>query len=208
MILETVALSLALTCSSAAAQPGELVERTLAIVGGQVITLSDVRTATALGLVESAPTTPMDAAVSQLVDRLLVLREVQRYLPQEPEVAQIESELDGVRRRFASPDLLIAVLEAGGFSETRLRTWIRDDLRIAAYLGQRFAAVGVPGDEEVSAYYASHREEFERQQLAFDAAAVVIRARLSSERRAQLIADWILELRRRTPILEPWKATG
>ena len=39
-------------------QPGELVERTLALVAGQVITLSDARAAIALGLVDRRrPTT-------------------------------------------------------------------------------------------------------------------------------------------------------
>ena len=67
------------------AQPGELIERTLVIVGGQAITLSDVRTASALQLIEANPDRDLEAAVSRLVDRLLMLREVQRYAPAEPD---------------------------------------------------------------------------------------------------------------------------
>ena len=37
---------------------------------------------------------------------------------------------------------LKSILAAGGFSEARLRAWLRDDERIAAYLNQRFAADG------------------------------------------------------------------
>ena len=189
----------------ALAQGGELIERTMAIVGGQVITLSDVRTVMALGLLDPAQAGSLDAATEQLVERLLVLREVQRYLPPEPSDAQIEAELETIRRRVP-PSQLTAALNAGGFSEARLRTWLRDDVRIAAYLGQRFAAVGVPSDEDVRAYYASHRDEFDRKQQPYEAAADEIRDRLASERRAQLIVDWIQDLRRRTTVVELWKA--
>ena len=187
------------------AQSGELIERTMAIVGGQVITLSDVRTVMAVGLIDPARGASIDAATEQLVERLLVLREVQRYLPPEPSDAQIDAELETIRQRVP-PSELTAALNAGGFSEARLRAWLRDDVRIAAYLGQRFAAVGVPSDEDVRAYYTAHRDEFDRKQQSFDAAANDIRNRLSGERRAQLITDWVQDLRRRTTVVELWKA--
>jgi hypothetical protein len=186
--------------------PGELIERTLAIVGNQVITLSDVRTAMALGLVQpSKEPDPVVGATERLVDRLLVLREVQRYAPPEPSDANVEEQLSTVRRRLATPALLAQVLEAGGFTDASVRAWVRDDLRIASYLGQRFAAVGAPGDEEVAAYFAAHREEFDRSQTTLDAAAPIIRERLSAERRSELIDDWIADLRRRTPVVELWR---
>ena len=191
-----------------AQQRGELIERTLALVGGQVITLSDVQTAMALGLVEAEHAVSPTAATLRLVDRLLVLREVQRYLPPEPGEADVEARLDAVRSHVGGADALAAALTRGGFTEMRLRSWLRDDSRISAYLAQRFAAVGIPSDEDVNAYYAAHRDEFERTQQSLEAASTAIRERLSSERRDQLIADWVQDLRRRTPVVELWKNTG
>jgi hypothetical protein len=187
-------------------QPGELIERTLAIVGGQAITLADVRAAAALQLIDANPDVALEPAVSRLIDRVLMLREVQRYVPAEPDPADIDRGVDAVRRRFASPDALAATLAAGGFTDARLRAWVRDDLRIAAYLAQRFAAVGVPTDEEVAAQYAERRKEFEARNLTQAEAATIIRDRIYGERRAQLISDWVDDLRRRTPIVELWKA--
>jgi hypothetical protein len=187
-------------------QRGELIERTLAIVAGQAITLSDVRTAWALQLIDANPDVAIEPAVSRLVDRVLTLREVQRYVPAEPDPADIDRGVDAVRQRFQTPEALATTLAAGGFTESRLRAWVRDDLRIKAYLAQRFAAVGVPTDEEVASYYAAHRTELEARSLSRDAAAAIIRERISAERRAQLIADWVDDLRRRTPIVELWKA--
>jgi len=71
----TVALTIALSARVTARQE-TLVERTVAIVGGAVITLSDVRTALALGLVESSGPDAERVATTRLIDRWLVLHEV------------------------------------------------------------------------------------------------------------------------------------
>jgi hypothetical protein len=185
------------------AQAGELIERTLAIVGGQAITLIDVRSAIALGLVESpAAGDPVPSATKLLIDRLLVLREVQRYAPPEPSDAAIDERVRAVTSRFANDDAFRAALASGAFTEARLRAWARDDLRIAAYLAQRFTAAGVPNEEDVAAYYASRRADFEKSGTTFEEAAPRIREQLAAARRTELIADWVADLRRRTPVVE------
>jgi hypothetical protein len=161
----TLMMLVVLGAATVAAQPNdELIERTLAIVGGTPITLSDVRTAVALRLVSSES---INDATERLVERALILREVERYAPPEPSRAEIEKRLAEIRESL-EPAQYDAALAIGGFTEGRVRGWVRDDLRISAYLDQRFAADG-------------------------------------PERRAELIADWILDLRRRTPVVELWK---
>ncbi|MGE0043514.1 MAG: hypothetical protein AB7H88_17695 [Vicinamibacterales bacterium] len=201
-LLACAAVLVAGAWTPAAAQ-GELIERTLAIVGGQVITLSDARTALALGLVDGAGAgDPIAAAASRLVDRQLVLREVQRYAPPEPAADAVTARVAVARDRFASDTAFEQALAAGGFTRERLRAWVRDDLRIQAYLDQRFAVAGIPGDQEISAYYNAHRAEFDRGGLAFDEASRLIRDRLGAARRSELITDWISDLRRRTDVVE------
>jgi hypothetical protein len=140
-------------------QPAELIDRTLAIVSGRTITLSDARTAVALGLIDGEE---VDAAlVQRLVDRELMLREVERYQPPEPPDARVEARVDTVRTRAGGDEALARMFASGGFTMERLRAWARDDLRIEAYLQQRFA---------------------------------------SDERRQDLIADWVADLRRRAQI--------
>jgi hypothetical protein len=119
-------------------QAGTLLDRTLAIVAGRVVTLSDARTAVALGLVEGA--TVDRAVLERLIDRELMLREADRYQPPEPPVADVEVRLAAIAKRAGSAAALAQMLEAGGFTEARLRAWVRDDLRLEAYLQQRFAA--------------------------------------------------------------------
>jgi hypothetical protein len=158
-------LFVAMLPALAAAQPaGQLIERTMAIVGGSAITLSDVRTAMTLRLVDG---TDVNAATEQLVERALILREVERYAPPEPAAAQIDERVASIREAVGATDVA-AALAAGGFTDARLRGWLRDDLRIASYIDQRFASDG-------------------------------------PERRAALVADWISDLRRRTPVVELWR---
>lgn len=196
----SIVLALLLVASTARAQPGELIERTLAIVGGQVITLSDVNAAIALGLIDvtnEAP--PVAAATSRLVDRLLILREVQRYAPPDPNDAAIDARLDEVRAKPGAG--LARALELTGFTEARLRAWVRDDLRSQVYLAQRFAAAGAPGEQEIAATFTRERAQFEAAGTTFEQAIPILRERLTAARRRELIADWVSELRRRTDVV-------
>jgi len=191
-----------LGATAAAVQQPELIERTLAIVGGHVITLSDTRAAAVLGLIEvGKPADPVDAATTQLVERELVLREVERYAPPEPPETAIAPRIDAVRQRFPDAAAFNRTLEAFGFSEARLMSWVRDDLRIQAYLAQRFAAAGVPTEQEVSLAYTARRAEFDKAGTTFEEATPVLREQLSAARRRELIADWVADLRRRTDVV-------
>jgi hypothetical protein len=176
----------------------ELLDRTVALVGGQAITLSDVRASMALGLIEDRQAGEAET-IARLVDRELILREVQRYAPPPPEASAVEARLDDIRKRAATP--LAAAFEKFGFTETRLRAWVRDDLRTEAYLAQRFASATVPGDAEVSAAYLRERAEFDKAGMTFDQAAAIVRERLVAARRRELVVDWLSDLRRRTDVL-------
>ena len=129
---------------STAALSAETIDRVLAIVAGQLITLSDVTAARELGLDGAASQTraadPVRAVLNTLIDRELVLAEVERYAPSEPLPEAIDREAARVRTRFASADAFAAALARAGLDERDLREILRQDLRIAAYLDQRFTA--------------------------------------------------------------------
>ena len=134
---------LAIACTLVGTQPvhAEVIDRVLAVVSGSLITLSDVNAAYDLGLV-----TPRDAGdrvrdvLSQLIDRELQLVEVDRYAPPEPSAADVDRDVQTVRSRFPSPGTFEAVLARSGIDLAHLRETIRENLRIRAYLDQRFSA--------------------------------------------------------------------
>jgi len=119
----------------------EVIDRVLAVVAGQLITLTDVRAAIDLRLQTSdGAGDPVRAVLSKLIDRELVLAEVERYAPTEPTAEAVDREVDRVRARFESADAMNAALARSGIDEQHLRETLRQDLRIRAYLDQRFTA--------------------------------------------------------------------
>ena len=186
--------------TEAQAQRGDLIERTLAIVGTQVITLSDARAAIRLGLVAADRSADPVSVTQLLVDRELILREVQRYAPPAPSESAVGARLEEIGR-LLPPSELARALEDNGFTDARLRAWLRDDLRSVAYLAQRFASASTPTETEVSSAFAQQRAEFERASATFEQAAPIIRDRLVTLRRRELIADWVSDLRRRTDVV-------
>jgi hypothetical protein len=119
----------------------ETIDRVLAVVSGQLITLTDVMAARDLGLQtgDGGPD-PVRVILTKLIDRELVLTEVERYAPPEPTADAVDREVQRVRARFASPQALDAALARSGIDEKHLRETLRQDLRMAAYMNQRFTA--------------------------------------------------------------------
>ena len=118
----------------------EVIDRVLAVVSGSLITLSDVNAASDLGLVKIGNSAdPVRDVLSQLIDRELQLAEVDRYAPPEPSAADVDREVQTVRSRFPSEEAFEAVLARSGIDLAHLRETMRANLRIRAYLDQRFS---------------------------------------------------------------------
>jgi hypothetical protein len=125
----------------------ETIDRVLAVVNAnQLITLSDVTAARDLGLetaaIDKDASDPIRAVLSKLIDRELMLAEVDRYAPPEPSAAAVDDEVQKVRARFASSEAFEAILARSGIDLTHLRETLRQELRLAAYINQRFTATG------------------------------------------------------------------
>lgn len=180
----------------------EIIDRVLAIVGGEVVTLSDVYAALALKLVDPAGAAdPVGSALSFLIDRRLVVGEVDRYVPPEPDVSAIERRVIELRRPLPADASTVPGLARLALDDQRLRALAREDLRIESYLTQRFAA-DVPSDQDVELYYREHAADFTRGGVLVPLEDVreEVRRTLASERRARLIANWIADLRRRVDV--------
>jgi hypothetical protein len=118
----------------------EMIDRLLAVAAGNLIMLTDVTAARDLQLqTADGAADPIRAILAKLIDRELVLAEVERYAPPEPSAAAIDREIERVRARFGSQAELDAALQRSGIDEKHLRETLRQDLRIRAYLDQRFA---------------------------------------------------------------------
>jgi hypothetical protein len=108
-------------------------DRILSRAGGRIVTQSDVRQARALKLVDD--TSSDDAVRRALEDRWLILNEIGRAAPiapaSEADLALRRDEWEAGGGRAASPAM----------GESDLQNWLRDDLRIRAFLQRQFGSL-------------------------------------------------------------------
>ena len=178
-----------------------LLDRVLARVDGYPITLTDVQAASGLGVIQLPPgADAMAAGTQQMIDRQLELTEVQRFPPPEPDPASVARE--AARLKMNAGARLPALMQSTGLSEQRVTDIARDNVRIAAYLDQRFGTVVQVRDEDVAAYYRTHEAEFTRggETIPFEEAEPTARQRVSDERRRATVAQWIRDLRSRADV--------
>ncbi len=205
-----VVLSLTLAAAAPARVAAQIVDRLVAIVGEQAITLSDVRAVRTLGLPLRGEASPAaasqatdEAIAGKLIERELMRAEVERFGMPQPPADVLNTKMQDVRGRYPSAAAWTAALDACGLSESRFRAWLADDWRIDQYLQQRFDAAAQPTDEEVLQYYQSREREFavDGRPRAFEEVQDEARRRLTDARRRTLVDEWLTGLRRRTEII-------
>jgi hypothetical protein len=149
----------------AATARAEVIDRIMAVVGGQPITLSDVNAALQFHIVEPPAGTrdPLAYAMDRLVDRTLMLAEVDRFQPPEPDPVEMTIRIEELERRAGSTAAFEKSLAVTGTTREQLRRRIRDDLRITTYLNQRFGANTSPAERDaaIAAWLAELRRRAE-----------------------------------------------
>jgi hypothetical protein len=112
-------------------------DRIVIRVGSKVITRSDLRQATLLKLVDDPSS---DAAVQRcLEERWLILAEVDRGAPLPPtSESALASRRAAWEQSVGGPSAVAGLLAKARMSEGTLQAWLRDDLRIQAYLNRQF----------------------------------------------------------------------
>jgi hypothetical protein len=180
----------------------QLLDKVLARVGTTAITLTDVRAAIGLGLVEVGSGGDAEAAgLQRVIDRHIVLNEVGRFPPPEPSAAEVAEQVAAMRSHAGpSYDRLAA---SAGIDETRLQELARQTLRIRAYITQRFGTTAQVTEEEARKYFDDHPEQFSRNgaRLSFEQAASAARQRASAERLRATTDQWIRDLRARADVV-------
>jgi hypothetical protein len=201
-------LAAALVAALVTVAKADVIDRVVAVVDGHLITASDVRTVTALGLLDpSSPASAVepgrDPVVEHLIDRILVLGEVERYAPAPPADQAIAARLATIAQANGSAARVEARLHELGVSPAWLRQWATDSLRIRAYVDQRFGNVVQPTDEEIEAYFRAHQSEFAGKDVNDATVQSTARAAVVAERRRAVLTEWITGLRRRADVTRP-----
>jgi hypothetical protein len=110
----------------------QLLDRVVARVGPSAITQTDVEAAVAFGMIDPNAGDP----VKQMIDRRLMLAEVNRLPPPEPDMRAVQ-DLMVRMKATAGPDVN-AVMKRTGVDDKRLSELARESLRVQSYVMQRF----------------------------------------------------------------------
>jgi len=184
------------------APAANVLDRMLAIVNGEVVTLSDVRAARQLKLIARADAMTDDQLLDALIERRLTIAEVAKYTSAAPAAGDIDARRAAWEASLPRGTTAARALAAVGMRDAALTAWFRDDLRIAAYLDQRFTAAAQPTRQQAQAYFQQHAAEFAVNGVTplFETVEPEVRLRVAAERRATRIADWIAALKARAEI--------
>jgi parvulin-like peptidyl-prolyl isomerase len=119
----------------------EVLDRVVAVVNGEIIALSDIRTEKAMRNILGEPTAKNDR---ELLNELINRRIIQTYLRQYPQANPTEAEID---------EELAQIKNNKGLPTEAIRDAIRERLRVEYFFRERFAQSIIATDAEIQKYY-------------------------------------------------------
>ena len=176
--------------------PVLVLDRIVAAVNGQIITLTELRDAMAVAELRGEERPASRDVLAVLIDQKLLHQEALRYrlvtvLPEE-----VAEALSRLKAGWPSDDAFLAHLERIGLSLEAVERMLERQIRIRKFLQRRiFVHVG---SEEVRRFYETHRERF--QGRPFTAVREEIRRYLEEQARNTRMESLVRDLRRRADI--------
>lgn len=195
---------LALAGVGAAPVPPEgavLADRVVAVVGGQVVTQSDLwleaRVAARLANLDEPLNNraTMRASLGWVVGRLLLSEEARRLQVFKVPEGEVEAELSRFRDRFPDAASYQAFLAEMEIQEEDVAGILRRDLRVQRYLDSRVKIAAQVRDSEVDSFYREKKREFGNQPLSD--IRETVRAYLYKQKYEKLVLELVADLKKR-----------
>jgi peptidyl-prolyl cis-trans isomerase SurA len=131
----------------------ELVDRIVAIIDREVVTLSEAEQASEIARARTDASAPLVSVVERLIESRLVEREVDRFTGEPVSAELVDGALREVRAGFSSESAFRDMLTRSGLSEEELRAKLRRQIAVTQYLEQRFRPLTFVTEEQIEAYY-------------------------------------------------------
>jgi parvulin-like peptidyl-prolyl isomerase len=156
---------------------GRIVDRVLATVGGEAITLADyqkfVRTAGESGINETVE----QDMLKKMIEERIIIQEAKRK-GVEVSDAEVDRTIAEVKQQYSlSPDDLEKVLREEGTTLAAYRTTTRESIMISRLIDGDVDAKVFVGDQEIDEYYRAHQKEFVSSPETVEVKAIFLRLR-------------------------------
>src|SRR5207247_10503299 len=112
------------------------VDRVAARIDQQVLTVSEINQMVAIRFF---PTNDPHDILEALIAQALRFRDVERFGAQDIPKDSIETRLQDIQRRFASPAEFTAAVEHAELTLDEVRALVKRELQVEAYIQERFA---------------------------------------------------------------------
>jgi peptidyl-prolyl cis-trans isomerase SurA len=156
---------------------GRIVDRVLATVGGEAITLADyqkfVKNA---GNVDISETVEQDM-LKKMIEEKIILQEAKRK-GVEVSDAEVDRTIAEVKQQYSlSPDDLEKTLQEEGTTLAAYRTTTRESIMISRLIDNEVDAKVFVGDQEIDEYYRANQREFVSSPETVEVKAIFLRLR-------------------------------
>jgi hypothetical protein len=181
-----------------------LVDRILAVVNRQPITLSDLnRYQVFLALNDGkknweVPASPSPAVLQQLIDMKLLLEEAEKFEFGLPNTADLLGAQDRLAKRFTNSEEFQNTLLRWGMDRESLSHEIQDYLTVQHFVDQRITFFVIIPPIEIQRYYEDHREEYKNKRL--EEALAHITKQLTDLKAKEKLESYLKKLREKATI--------
>ena len=159
---------LTLLCLASPVQ-GMVLDRILAVVNGEIISLGSVEGRLAF-LGKSVPQQAgplseedLQTGIQEMINHILLLAEAERFGVEQPAAEQVQSKLDIIKKRFSSSSAFEHALRQHAMTLENLRQTVGEHLIVTRFIAQRIGFFIIILPKEISQYYTEHQQEFQNQ---------------------------------------------
>ena len=177
----------------------QVVDRIVARINGDVLTLSEMRELAGFQQLTSATRASDDELLRQLVDQWIVSTEASAERFPRPAPAVVSQAMERLEKQLASPEALRSRLGEVGLAEAAARRLLEQQIYLLQFLDQKFRAAAQVEPAQIDAYY---RQELVPQLAArgqqappLESVREQIRELLVQREISRLAARWLEESR-------------
>ncbi len=182
----------------------EVVDRIVAVVDRQAITLSEAEQARRLQQLKGGEDVQMTQIVDQLIESYLIEREVKRYPGPPVTKEEVSRAVDALGVSMGSEEALLEALSDQEMDLDALEHLLRRQLVVSHYLDNRFRSLIYVNDEEIREYYdeevVAALITSEEPAPALEMIEDVIRQILVEKKFNERVDAWIESLRSRARV--------
>ncbi|HLE41307.1 MAG TPA: SurA N-terminal domain-containing protein [Nitrospirota bacterium] len=185
-----------------ATAPAERIDRVVAAVNNEVITLSDLRQAVRfneeMGGASRDRKNIEAETLEGLINKRLLLHEARRLSLAEVTEQDVNAEVGKVRSRLGSDKAFRDFLQRMDMTPEQLGRMLGERLLVERFVEKKVGLFVRVGRDEARKYFDDHPEEFKGKRFAEVSKAIV--ALLSEEKTGQQITRYLAELRSKADI--------